>query len=98
MVTAEEIGRIPIFEALGENERERLCRVAADIVLMAGEYAGYGLTGRPASETDGLKWCYDPNAVPVNFDADGYPLASGTETCQQAVHEYYAGNVWTLNP
>ncbi len=39
MVTAEEIGRIPLFAALGENERERLCRVAADIVLVAGEYA-----------------------------------------------------------
>jgi thioredoxin reductase (NADPH) len=39
MVTAEEIGRIPVFAALGENERERLCRVAADIVLVAGEYA-----------------------------------------------------------
>lgn len=39
MVTAEEICRIPLFAALGENEREQLCRVAADIVLVAGEYA-----------------------------------------------------------
>lgn len=39
MVTAEEIGRIPLFAALGENERERLGRVAADVVLVAGEYA-----------------------------------------------------------
>jgi thioredoxin reductase (NADPH) len=39
MVTAEEIGRIPLFAPLGETERERLGRVAADVVLVAGEYA-----------------------------------------------------------
>jgi thioredoxin reductase (NADPH) len=39
MVTPEEIGRIPLFAALGQDEREQLCRAAADIVLVAGEYA-----------------------------------------------------------
>jgi len=39
MVTAEEIGRVAIFAALGETERERLSRVAADITLLPGEYA-----------------------------------------------------------
>jgi len=39
MVTAEEIGAIELFAALGESERERLCRAAADISLMPGEYA-----------------------------------------------------------
>ncbi|TMM08093.1 MAG: cyclic nucleotide-binding domain-containing protein [Actinobacteria bacterium] len=39
MITAEEIGGIPLFAGLGENERERLSRVAADVTLMAGEYA-----------------------------------------------------------
>ena len=39
VITAEEIGGIPLFAGLGENERERLSRVAADVTLMAGEYA-----------------------------------------------------------
>jgi thioredoxin reductase (NADPH) len=41
VVTADEIGGIPLFAALGESDRERLCRVAADITLMAGEYAAH---------------------------------------------------------
>jgi thioredoxin reductase (NADPH) len=41
MLTAEEIARIPIFAGLDEAELERLCRVAADIRLMAGEYAAH---------------------------------------------------------
>src|SRR5437763_36486 len=39
VITAEEIGGIPLFAGLGENERERLSRVAADVTLVAGEYA-----------------------------------------------------------
>ena len=39
MVTPDEIGRVTIFAALGPADRERLCRVAADIRLVAGEYA-----------------------------------------------------------
>ena len=39
MVTAEEIAAVPIFAALGEAERERLSRAAADISLVPGEYA-----------------------------------------------------------
>jgi len=39
MVTAEEIGRIRVFAALGPDDRERLSRVAADVSLLAGEYA-----------------------------------------------------------
>ena len=27
----------------------------------------------------------------------GYPVQSATETCAQAVHDYYTGS-WTLNP
>ena len=41
MVTAEEIGRVAVFAALSEEQRERLCRVAADITLMPGEYAAH---------------------------------------------------------
>src|SRR5262249_26681025 len=32
------------------------------IHMQSGEYSGFGLTARPASETDALKWCYDLNA------------------------------------
>jgi prepilin-type processing-associated H-X9-DG protein len=69
------------------------------IRMQAGQYTGFGLTARPASETDALKWCYDPNAVPdPSFGGPGgYPVQSATETCQQAVHDYYNG-FWTETP
>jgi len=41
MVTAEEIGEIAVFSALETDERERLARAAADISLIAGEYAAH---------------------------------------------------------
>src|SRR3954447_9767701 len=41
MVTADEIGRVPAFAALGDSEREQLSRAAADVVLAAGEYAAH---------------------------------------------------------
>jgi thioredoxin reductase (NADPH) len=41
MVSAEEIGAIGVFADLATAERERLCRVAADIGLVAGEYAAH---------------------------------------------------------
>ena len=41
MVTADEIGRVTIFGALSESDRERLSRAAADISLAPGEYAAY---------------------------------------------------------
>src|SRR3954471_12154985 len=39
MVTADDIGRIPVFEALDPTVCEQLARAAADISLVAGEYA-----------------------------------------------------------
>ena len=39
MVTPDEIGQIPLFESLGTGERERLSSMAADLRLVAGEYA-----------------------------------------------------------
>ena len=39
MVTADEIAGVTIFAELGAPERERLSRAAADISLVAGEYA-----------------------------------------------------------
>jgi len=41
VVTTDEIGEIPVFAALGEAERERLSRAAADISLVPGEYAAH---------------------------------------------------------
>ena len=70
------------------------------IKMQVGVYAGYGLVARPASEANAVKWCYDPTA---NSDyaalggSGGYPVQSATETCQQAVHDYYAGS-WTESP
>jgi thioredoxin reductase (NADPH) len=39
VVTTDEIGRIPLFAKLDEEQRAMLSRVAADISLVAGEYA-----------------------------------------------------------
>ncbi|MGB7685124.1 MAG: FAD-dependent oxidoreductase [Solirubrobacterales bacterium] len=39
MVNAEEIGEVGVFANLATAERERLSRVAADLSLVAGEYA-----------------------------------------------------------
>ncbi len=41
VVTPEEIGTITVFAPLVEAARERLARVAADIVLAPGEYAAH---------------------------------------------------------
>jgi len=41
LLTADEIGAIPLFAALGRAERERLSRAAADITLVPGEYAAH---------------------------------------------------------
>jgi len=71
---------------------------AKTIHMQTGEYAGYGLVGIPASPTDALKWCSDPNVTPApGFKSSGYPLKSGTETCAQAVADFYSGTV-TVNP
>lgn len=39
MITPEEIGAISTFSPLTPNDRERLARAAADISLIAGEFA-----------------------------------------------------------
>jgi thioredoxin reductase (NADPH) len=41
LVTAEEIGAVAVFAALGPSEREQLSRAAADISLAAGDYAAH---------------------------------------------------------
>jgi prepilin-type N-terminal cleavage/methylation domain-containing protein/prepilin-type processing-associated H-X9-DG protein len=75
---------------------------AHSITMQAGEYTGYGLVGVPASPTDALKWCSDPSIVPgptFGGPAGGYPIQSATETCAQAVADFYAPNTFvTINP
>src|SRR5215472_13382582 len=39
MVTSEEIAGIEVFAMLSPDEQERLARAAADVTLVAGEYA-----------------------------------------------------------
>ncbi len=46
MVTVEEIGEFEAFAALEPADRERLCRVAADVSLGPGEYAVHDGDGR----------------------------------------------------
>jgi prepilin-type N-terminal cleavage/methylation domain-containing protein/prepilin-type processing-associated H-X9-DG protein len=71
------------------------------IHMKAGQYAGFGLTARPASEVDGLKWCFDPNFIPDSSfqgPGGGYPVQSNSETCQAAVHDFYTAGIWTETP
>jgi len=71
---------------------------AKSIRMQAGKYAGGGMVAIPVSPTDALKWCSDPNLTPApGFKASGHPLKSGTETCAQAVADFYSGAV-TINP
>jgi prepilin-type N-terminal cleavage/methylation domain-containing protein/prepilin-type processing-associated H-X9-DG protein len=69
------------------------------IHMKAGQYSGFGLTARPASEADAVKWCFDPNFVPdPNFGGPGgYPVQSNSETCAQAVHDNFTGS-WIESP
>ena len=87
MVTPEEIAGVTIFAELGEAERERLSRVAADVSLLAGEYAVHEgeeralfavLEGRiePIKLTDGIE-----RVVGVRHPGDAFgevPIALGT--------------------
>lgn len=69
--------------------------------MQTSEFSGFGLVGRPASMTDALKWCSDPSVTPsaafATVDWPGYPMQSPTETCQQAVSDFYTSLV-TQNP
>ena len=66
MVTTEEIGQVALFAALDPAQREQLSRVAADVSLVAGEYAAHQggeralfavLEGRiePVKQVDGIE-------------------------------------------
>jgi thioredoxin reductase (NADPH) len=61
MVTAEDIGAIAVFAALGPPERERLSRAAADITLAPGEYAAHEGSERALFAV--LEGCIEPVKV-----------------------------------
>ncbi len=71
------------------------------IKMKVGTYGSIKQVARPASEADALKWCYDPSAssdyAALPGGTSGYPVGSATETCQQAVHDYFTGS-WTETP
>jgi thioredoxin reductase (NADPH) len=87
MVTPEEIGRVALFAVLDQAQREQLCRAAADVRLVAGEYAAHQggeralfavLEGRiePVKQVDGIE-----RVVGVRHPGDVFgevPLALGT--------------------
>lgn len=69
--------------------------------IQSAEYNGYGHLARPASESDALMWCSDQSITPgpafATYDWPGYPMQSPTETCQQAVSDFYT-NLVAVNP
>ena len=87
MVTTEEIGKVALFAALDDAQREQLSRAAADITLAAGEYAAHEgseralfavLDGRiePVKSVDGIE-----RVVGVRHPGDIFgevPIALGT--------------------
>jgi len=76
---------------------------AHSITMVAGTYQapdGPYWVARASSQTDALKWCYDPNA-PSDFlsfqtDTHGYPVESVNETCSQVVADFFNPAYFTL--
>ena len=87
MVTTEEIAQVALFATLDPAEREQLARVAADITLLAGEYAAHQgdegalfavLDGRiePVKHVDGIERVVGER-LPGDVFGE-FPLALGT--------------------
>src|SRR5215203_1065040 len=102
MVTPDEIGAVAIFAALGPAERERLCRAAADITLMPGEYAAHEgseralfavLEGRvePVKLVDGIERIVGevPLALGTVFPV-GFRAAEKSRIMRLESHAYHA--------
>ena len=73
-----------------------------NITMVAGNFAGYGFVARASSQTDALKWCYNPDAV---GDYNGfspkpgdYPINNYSETCAQAVADFFNPTYFTKLP
>jgi len=64
---------------------------AKSIKMEVGNYRGH-FVARPGSETDALKWCRDPNAVPDASYNGGTLVVSNTATCAQDVHDLFTTN------
>jgi thioredoxin reductase (NADPH) len=41
VITPEDVAQVPLFAELDESQRDQLCRMAADVSLLAGEYAAH---------------------------------------------------------
>lgn len=79
---------------------------AKNLSMVAGYYQapdGTYYVARAASQDDALKWCYDPNA-PSDYAAfnggttNGYPVNSASETCGQAVADWFNPAYFTQAP
>ncbi len=74
------------------------------ITMVAGVFAGYGFVARASSQTDALKWCYDPNAIAdyASFGENNvpgdYPVNSVNESCSQAVADFFNPAYFTVLP
>jgi len=78
---------------------------AHTIAMVYGNYLGNGGfngIGRASSQTDALKWCYDPNAtsdyMAFNGGTSGYPVNDPTETCSQVVADYFNAANYVVIP
>jgi prepilin-type N-terminal cleavage/methylation domain-containing protein/prepilin-type processing-associated H-X9-DG protein len=76
------------------------------VTMVMGTWKNQELVARPASQTDALKWCYDPNAI-GDYAAIGdstssvessYPLNGASETCTQAVADFFNPAYFTQLP
>lgn len=76
---------------------------AHNITMVVGQYQGYGLTARAASQTDMLKWCYDPSAQ-NDYGTNGnsvpgdYPVQSLGEACSDAAADFFNPAIFTVTP
>src|SRR3954451_25207348 len=88
MVTPDEIAALELFASLDQAEREQLCRAAADVRLVAGEYAAHEgaeralfavLEGRiePVRLVDGIERVLGERGVGDVFGE--VPIVLGTE-------------------
>jgi prepilin-type N-terminal cleavage/methylation domain-containing protein/prepilin-type processing-associated H-X9-DG protein len=78
---------------------------AHSISMVMGTFTGYGTVARASSQTDALKWCYDPNAIsdygtwPSSKQPSvpgDYPINGLSESCTQAVADFFNPAYFTL--
>jgi prepilin-type N-terminal cleavage/methylation domain-containing protein/prepilin-type processing-associated H-X9-DG protein len=71
--------------------------IAMTVGQFTNAFGTFGPVGRPASQSDALMWCYDPNAT-SDYAALGdtlsslqssYPTNTLNETCAQSVADYF---------